>query len=104
MEEKKKRTNQKTKQVGNGEGTLYYSDTLQCWIYQYYDTQGKRQTMKQRKKETTKDFKARATEVKNSLNNDTYICKSHETVISIAEHYIQQKHSDGITTARSYRS
>ncbi len=38
----KNRKNKKTKSVGNGEGSLYYSDTLKCWIFQYYDTQGKR--------------------------------------------------------------
>ena len=35
------RRNQKTRQVGNGEGSLYYSDTLACWMFQYYDTNGK---------------------------------------------------------------
>lgn len=97
------RKNQKTKSVGNGEGTLYKSKALDCWVFQYYDTNNKRQTMKQRKNESTKDFKIRVTEIKNSLNNNTYICKSNETVISIAEHYIEQKHIDGITSARSYK-
>ncbi len=96
------RKNQKTKQVGNGEGSLYRSEKLNCWVFQYYDTSGKRQTMKQRKKESAKDFKVRVTEVKNSLNNGTYINKSNETVISLAKHYVELKHSDGITTARSY--
>lgn len=98
----KERRNQKTKQVGNGEGTLYYSDAQKCWIFQYYDTQGKRQTMKQKKKEQTKEFKARVTEVKNSLNNGTYIEKSNDTFISILKSYIEQKHKDGITSDRSY--
>ena len=44
------RKNKKTKQVGNGEGSLYYSETLKRWIFQYYDTQRKRQTMKQKQK------------------------------------------------------
>lgn len=58
--------------------------------------------MKQRKAETVKDFKARVTKIKDSLNSGTYISKSTETVISIAKHYVQLKYSDGITTARSY--
>lgn len=98
----KSRRNSKTKQVGNGEGSLYYSDKLKCWIFQYYDTNGKRQTMKQKKKESTKDFKARVTKIKNSLNNGTYISKSTETVVSIARHYIELKHEDGTTSPRSY--
>lgn len=96
------RRNQKTRQVGNGEGSLYYSEKLKCWMFQYHDTNGKRQTMKQRKKESTKDFKARVTKIKNSLNNGTYISKSAETVVTLAKHYIELKHEDGTTSARSY--
>lgn len=96
------RKNQKTRRVGNGEGSLYYSDSLGCWVFQYYDTQGKRQTLKQRKKESIKDFKARVTQIKNSLNTGSYIAKSQETVISLAKHYVKLKHNDGTTTARSY--
>lgn len=104
MEEKKKeRRNQKTKSVGNGEGSLYKSEKLNCLIYQYYDTSGKRQTMKQRKNETVKDFKIRVTDVKNKLNNGTYICKSTETIVTISEHYIKSKYIDGITSGRSYK-
>lgn len=97
------RRNKKTKQVGNGEGSLYYSEALGCWVYQYYDTSGKRQTKKQRKKESVKDFKARVTETKNSLNNGTYLSRSYETVITLLTDHINQKHIDGITSARSYR-
>lgn len=103
MEEKKKRTNQKTRQVGNGEGSLYKSEKLDCLIYQYYDTSGKRQTMKQRKNETNKDFKARVTKVKNELNTGTYIASSEETLVSLAVQYIETKHIDGITSPRTYR-
>lgn len=102
LEQKPQANNKKTKSVGNGEGTQYYSDTLKCWIFQYYDTNGKRQTMKQRKKETVKDFKARVTKVKEELNTGTYICKSTETVVTIAKHHIELKHDDGTTSARSY--
>lgn len=84
-------------------GTLYYSDTQKCWIFQYYDTTGKRQTMKQKKKEQTKEFKARVTKVKNELNSGTYIASSEETVISLAMQYIEIKHIDGITSPRTYR-
>ena len=30
----KEKRNSKTKSVGNGEGSLYYSETLKCWVYQ----------------------------------------------------------------------
>lgn len=103
MEEKKKRTNQKTKSVGNGEMEPYWSEALQCWVWQYHDTRGKRQTLKQRKKETKKQYWARYIEIKQSLNNGTYISKSTYTIYSIAENYIKQKHLDGITSERSYK-
>lgn len=96
------RKNKKTKSVGNGEGSLYYSEKLNSWIFQYYDTNGNRKTLKQKKKESVKDFKARVTTVKNSINNGTYMVKSTETVVSIAKHYIELKHEDGTTSARSY--
>lgn len=97
------RKNQKTRQVGNGEGSLYYSDSLGRWIFQYYDTQGKRQTLKQRKKESVKEFKARVTQTKNELNLGSYICKSPESIITLAKQHIDSKHMDGITSDRSYK-
>ena len=67
------RRNKKTKSVGNGEGTLYYSETLKRWVFQYYDTSGKRQTMKQRKKETLKSNWGFA--IKNECNKRKYRVK-----------------------------
>lgn len=96
------RRNKKTKPVGNGEMEPYWSETLQCWVWQYYDTHNKRQTLKQKKKETKKQFWARYIETKQSLNNGTYISKSAETVVTLAKHYIELKHEDGTTSARSY--
>jgi len=97
------RRNTKTKQVGNGEGSLYRSEKLNCWIFQYYDTSGKRQTIRQRKKENVKDFKARVTEIKSQLNTGTYIKRQDKTIKSIIEEYIKQKFNDGITKGSSYK-
>ena len=44
------RKNKKTKSVGNGEGSLYFSESQQCWIFQYV-VNGYRKTMKQKKNE-----------------------------------------------------
>lgn len=98
-----KRKNKKTKSVGNGEGSLYYSETLDRWIFQYYDTQGKRQTMKQKKKETTRDFKARVTKLKNDIYSGSYIVTSDITLHDILEQHIKQKLEDGITEETSYK-
>lgn len=98
----KERRNKKTKSVGNGEGSLYFSEALNCWVFQYYDTSGKRKTMKQKKNESVKEFKARVTTLKNNLNSDTYIEKRKDTLKSIIEKHIEQKHKDGITNGNSY--
>lgn len=96
------KTNQKTRQVGNGEGSLYKSNTLNRLVFQYY-VGGKRKTIKQKKNEGITEFKARVTKIKNELNTGTYIEKSKDTAYGIAKEYIEQKYKDGITSPRSYR-
>lgn len=97
-----KKQNQKSKSVGNGEGSLYRSEKLNCWIYQYYDTSGKRQTMRQKKNETTKDFKIRVTQVKNSLNTGTYIEKNSKTLGEILEEILDYKFTTNKIGERTY--
>lgn len=97
------RRNKKTKSVGNGEGSLYYSEALGRWIYQYYiEGDSNRKTMTQKKNESVKEFKARVTELKNKLNNGTYIGKSKDTFIQILEKHIEQKYKDNLTGDSSY--
>lgn len=100
--EEKKRTNTRTRTVGNGEGSLFKSPASGCWKFQYYDSSGKRKTIQQKKKESVTDFKKRVTELKNQLNNGTYIEKSTETFINILERHINQKYIDGITSDSGY--
>jgi len=97
------RRNKKTKERGNGEGTIYFSETLNCYVAQYVDNMGKRKTLKQRKNEKTTDFKKRFNNIISSLNQGTYIATSTETVITLANNYIEQKFLDGITSERSHR-
>lgn len=97
----KERRNKKTKSVGNGEGSLYNSEALKCWIYQYV-VSGKRKTMKQKKNETVKEFKTRVTTLKNSINNGTYIEKCNDTCLKIIKNHVEQKYNDGITSDRTY--
>lgn len=84
------RRNKKTKSVGNGEGSLYFSEKLNCLIFQYY-ANNKRKTMKQKKNETIKEFKARVTDVKNKLNTGAYIEKNSITVYELAKELIDNK-------------
>lgn len=95
------RKNKKTKSVGNGEGSLYYSEALQCWIYQYVYN-GKRKTLKQRKNEQSREFKKRVTSLKNSIDTGNYIETNKDTLLMILERYIEQKNKDGITSDRTY--
>ena len=53
------RRNKKNKERGNGEGTIYYSEALGCYVAQYTEPSGKRKTLKQKKNEKTTDFKKR---------------------------------------------
>ena len=96
-----KRKNKKTKSVGNGEGSLYYSETLKCWIFQYVYN-GKRKTLKQRKNEQCREFKKRVTNLKNSLDNGSYVEANKDTLLMILERFIEQKNKDGLTSDRTY--
>lgn len=96
------RKNKKTKSVGNGEGTLYKSEALNCWVFQYHEPNGKRKTLKQKKNETSKDFKARVTKVKNDINMNTYIENNNTSLYNILNDYIENKHSIGITSERTH--
>lgn len=70
-------------------------------MFQYF-VNGKRRNLKQRKNETTKDFRIRITKLRKELNDGTVTEKSTETVITLLEQYINSKYSDGITSARSF--
>lgn len=83
-------------------GSFYFSETLQRWIFQYTEPSGKRQTLRQKKNESERAFRKRVTDVKGKLDNGTYIGKSKDTFIEILKKYVEQKHKDGITSDRSY--
>ena len=86
-----------------GEGSLYKSEKLDCWIYQYHDNNGNRKTMKQKKNESVKNFKAKVTELKNKLNNGTYIQKNTKTMLQILDEYVDNKYKNNTTSARTYK-
>jgi len=96
------RRNKKTKSVGNGEGSLYFSEKLNCWIFQYVYN-GTRKTIKQKKNEKVKDFKNRVTKIKNDINTNSYIEQSDYSLYQILFDYIENKHNSGITQDRTYK-
>lgn len=96
------RKNKKTRTVGNGEGTLYKSDALNCYVFQYYDLNGTRKTIKQRKNERTQDFKARVTKIKNELNTGSYINDNDVTIYELGLEIIENKFKRNKISEASY--
>jgi len=95
--------NRKTKEKANGEGSIYWSEKLQCWVAQYVEPSGKRKTLTQRKNEKVTDFKNRFKAKLSEIAQGTYIEKSEETARTIIEEHIAQKFADGITRGSSYK-
>ena len=58
-------------------GTIYYSETLQKWVAQYTDLDGKRKTITQRKNEKVSDFKKRFANIMNDYAKSIGIIDSH---------------------------
>ena len=97
------RRNKKVKSRGNGEGTIYLSETLHCYVAQYVEPSGKRKTLKQRKNEKASDFKKRFNNIKASIAQGTYIEKRGDICIDLIESIVDQRYEDGLISPRSYR-
>ena len=82
--------NKSTRKVGNGEGTLYKDKSLDLWVYQYYYN-GKRKKIKQRKKESKREFMKRVTEIKSQLNTGAYIENNNITIYELGLELIENK-------------
>lgn len=83
-------------------GTIYFSQALNCYVAQYHEPSGKRKTLKQRKNEKVGEFKSRFNKIITDINQGSYIEKSFDTCLSIIKNYVEQKHDDGITSDRTY--
>lgn len=97
------RRNKKTKSKGNGEGTIYFSETLQKWVAQYVEPSGKRKTLTQKKNEKVSDFKKRFTNVISDINNKTYIESNTTSLYNILNDYFENKLKTGIISDRTYK-
>ena len=99
----KKRTNKNVKVRGNGEGTIYFSETLNKYVAQYVEpSTGKRKTLTQRKNEGKKEFKDRFNKIMNDINQGTYIQKRNDSIRNILEKHIEQKFNDGIIKGNTF--
>lgn len=96
------RRNRKVKERGNGEGTLYFSKALNCYVAQYIDPSGKRKTLKQKKSEKVGEFKSRFNNIVVSISNGSYISPSTTSLYNILKDYIDNKYNIGIIGDRSY--
>lgn len=83
-------------------GTIYFSQSLNCYVAQYHEPSGKRKTLKQKKNEKVGEFKSRFNKIITDINQGSYIEKSFDTCLSIIKNYVEQKHDDGITSDRTY--
>ena len=72
----------RTKQKGNGQGTLYKSSKTGLYIGQYV-TNGKRHSVYQKKNEKIGDFKKRFNDILSSINQNTYIEKNSVSLYDI---------------------
>lgn len=103
MEVETKKQKKKGRTVGNGEGSLCFSASLNKWEFYYYlPGDSDRKVMRQKKNEKVKDFKARVTELKNQINNGTYVVNSKESVVSILKEHIERKYKNKKIKARAY--
>ena len=88
---------------GNGEGTIYYSDTLEKYVAQYIDPNTrKRKTLTQKKNEKTGDFKKRFISIMNDINHNCYVSNSDISLSDIIKEYIENKYRTGIIKDRTY--
>ena len=91
----------RTKQRGNGQGTIYKSSRTGLYIGQYV-TNGKRHSIYQKKNEKNTDFKKRFTDILSSINQNTYIEKNSISLYDILNNYIENKNKTGITSDRTH--
>ena len=88
---------------GNGEGTIYYSDTLEKYVAQYIDPNTrKRKTLTQKKNEKVGDFKKRFISIMNDINHNCYVSNSDISLSDIIKEYIENKYKTGIIKDRAY--
>ena len=98
----KERT-QKQRKEEIGEGTIYWSEALNCYVAQYVEPSGKRKTLKQKKNEKSSDFKKRFNDTMANIRNGSYTEKSKDSIVSLAKQDIERRHRNGTTTDRSYK-
>jgi integrase len=86
--------------AGNGDGSLFKAKDGK--YYFLYHEGLKRKKLTQKKNESVSDFKKRVTEIKNSINNGSYIVKSNKTLIEVLDDMNQSSLKRNAITPASY--
>ena len=84
----------------NGEGSLFYNETLKRWQGQY---KGKTIYQNLKENESPKDFARRFSKFKVEIDDDILIKKNTVILEDILTNYITQKYKDGKTSPRSFQ-
>ena len=91
----------RTKQKGNGQGTIYKSSKTGLYVGQYV-MNGKRHSVYQKKNEKIGDFKSRFNNILSDINRGQYIVEKSITAYQIIHNHIEEKYKNGITSDRTY--
>lgn len=82
--------NQKNKEKGNGEGTIYLNKKTGLLIGQY-TIGGKRKSVYQKKNEKSREFKNRFADILSSIRNGSYLEKNNITIYELGLEIIENK-------------
>ena len=93
--------NQKNKEKGNGEGTLYTNKKTGLLVGQYCYN-GKRKSIYQKKNEKTSDFKKRFNKIITEVNEGTHIETQKISFYTILSNHIEQKYKDNLVGPSTY--
>lgn len=89
----------KTKSRGNGEGTIYYSETHKLWVSQITLNNGKRKTVYGKTRKAVKD---KMIEIQSAISLDKFINKSEMTVGSLIKQLIDEDKKLNIVSDNAY--
>lgn len=89
---------------GNGEGTIYYSESLKKWVGQF--TAGRKDNGKLNRKSvygnTRKEVKEKITKALAEIQNNTFIEKNDVTLIDVVNSYCEQQYNANKLSEASY--
>lgn len=89
----------KTKSRGNGEGTIYYSETHKLWVSQITLNNGKRKTVYGKTRKAVKD---KMLKIQNDIALGRLADQSHKTVAELLKNLIDEDRALNVLNDNSY--